>query len=69
MYAFKHFLSLKFFCLSALLNHAVFSLFRPISDVSSDLTVEVGASSLALHKVHISNTFELPNMNLFAHFR
>lgn len=24
---------------------------RPISDVSSDLTVEIGASSFALHKV------------------
>jgi len=27
------------------------SSFRPISDVSSDLTIEVGSSSFALHKV------------------
>lgn len=32
-------------------NCAGFSCCRPISDVSSDLTIEVGASSFALHKV------------------
>lgn len=56
--------------------------FRPISDVSSDLTVEVGASSLALHKVRPYGTtlvtlifflsiFQgefLSYINLFAHF-
>lgn len=29
--------------------------YRPISDVSSDLTIEVGASSFALHKVKETN--------------
>lgn len=29
---------------------------RPISDVSSDLTVEIGASSFALHKVRNLNS-------------
>lgn len=32
-------------------NCAGFSCCRPISDVSSDLTIEVGSSSFALHKV------------------
>lgn len=33
-------------------NSARFVNYRPISDVSSDLTIEVGASSFALHKVN-----------------
>ncbi|KAM7276199.1 hypothetical protein ACFE04_018065 [Oxalis oulophora] len=34
----------------ALSTYKRFSFFRPISDVSSDLTIEVGTSSFALHK-------------------
>jgi len=32
-------------------DSARFDFYRPISDVSSDLTIEVGASAFALHKV------------------
>lgn len=31
---------------------------RPISDVSSDLTIEVGATSFSLHKVKRKNSYK-----------
>lgn len=45
-----------FSCLMSLrdFNFDMFTSCRPISDVSSDLTIEVGAASFALHKVYES---------------
>jgi len=42
---------LKFLCSMTCNDSARFVFCRPISDVSSDLTIEVGASTFALHKV------------------
>lgn len=46
---------------------ARFVYYRPISDVSSDLTIEVGASSFALHKVKKSSfSFLIVRYSIFS---